>query len=886
MKIWCLFLSAARNLLQKNKAEQQLDSELSAYVEMVTDEKVAAGASEREARRNALAEIGGMEQVKQAVRDGRTGTSLEMAWLDIRFGWRQLVRNQSFTGAVIATLALSIGMNTAIFSIVNALMLAELPFHEPERLGTVFMKIQGSASYDGLNDIDGEQWEILRDRVPSVQGAVASDLLSGVNLKAEHGAQYVHAGRISAGYFDVLGIRPAMGRFFSEDEDRPNGPKAAILSYDLWRNTFHSDANLVGQAILLKGEAYTVVGVLPSGAITPLNAEIYTDIQASRHGEGGGANYGLILRLRDGLSWQQADAEINRVWADRALRYASEYHHGAKVSFYTVPLQKGQTAELRPKALTLLSAGGIILLIACANLAGLTVVRTTRRTAEIATRMALGASRRHVQRQLWIENLLLAFVGGAFGIAVGYFALHGFLLLLPEGYLPVSGIQLDVRVLAFSALTSLLTCVLVGMLPALAVNSIDLRSFMTIRTIAGVERLRFRQLLIAGEVALTVVLLTACGLLMRTLIHLQRLSPGFNPTGIMTAKVSLDDVRYRDPVQFDRLMLESTAAMTRIPGVKTAAVGLTLPYERALNNGMIVKQGPRAGQQILSGLIYVTPNYFSVLQIPVLSGRSFTGSDQRASHHVAIVNRAFVREFFGGVNPVGQTLDKEGMTIVGVVEDVILPPHVDNVSDPLGSEPIVYIPTTQAEAKFLSVVHAWIQPSWIVRTDGPITGLTGQMQRALADVDPGLPFSGFYTMNDYLAKAIALQRVEAVLLGVMAGLALLLSAVGIFALVANIVTQRTREIGIRIALGATVKRVMTEIAASAIRSAALGLVSGLIACVGTLRVMRSVIYGVGIYDFPTVALAIGLLAAVTLLAAAIPTLRVTRTDPARTLREQ
>jgi putative ABC transport system permease protein len=874
------------NLLGKEKVEQQLDDELQAYVDMITDEKMAAGASAAEARRTTLADFGGMEQVKQAVRDHRAGTRLEVITQDLRYGWRQLLRNPGFTIAVIVTLGLSIGANTAIFSIVNALMLKSLPYPEPDRLGTIFWRIDGSQPFDGLNDIDGEQWELLRDNVSSVTGAVYSNVSSGLNLQAGHNGQYVRAGRVSARYFDVLGIRPLLGRNFTENEDRPHGPQAAIVSYAMWRTTFHADPHLLGQTVELKREPYTVVGVLPANTTTPMNADIFTPLQPSRGGEGAGTNYGLILRLRDGANWQQADSEINRVWADRAMRFAKEYRSGTKVSFYAVPLQKGQTAELQPKALTLMLAAGLILLIACANLAGLTVVRMARRTSEIAIRMALGASRWDVQRQLWIENLLLACIGGVVGVGIGMLALRGLLSLLPLNYLPVAGIPLDGRVLLFSLVASVLTSVLFGMLPAVALKGIDLRSFMASRTIAGVERLRLRQTLIAGEVALTVILLAASGLLIRTLVHLQTLPQGFNAQGVMTAKASLDDARYRDPASFDTLLSESTAAMEQIPGVQSAAVGLSVPNERALNNGMVLGSGPQRNHQIVSSSVYVTPSYFATLQIPLLAGRAFLASDQRSTQPVAIVNRSFARRYLGTPNPVGQALDKDGRIVVGVVEDVTIPPHNEHIVDPLASVPIVYIPSTQAKGEFLSVIHMWFQPSWIVRTSGPIQGLTGQMQRALSSVDPGLPFSGFYSMSDHLAQALATQRVEVALLGTMAGLALLLSAVGIFALVANIVTQRTREIGIRIALGSTIYRAMAQVAASGFFSATLGLVLGLLLCFGVLRGMRSVLYGVSVYDAPSMLGVVLLLMLVTLFATLLPTLRIAKTDPASTLREQ
>lgn len=886
MRILPWIRSLLSNLLEKEEIERQLDSELRAYVDIATDEKIAAGVPASEARRNTLTDFGGIEQVKQSVRDDRAGAGLEVVGQDVRYGWRQAVRNPGFTAAVIVTLALSIGANTAIFSVVNALMLKGLPYPHPERIGTIFWRIEGSQPFDGKSDISGEQWELLRDNVPSVVAAVSSGISSGANLQAGRNVQYVHEGRVSAHYFDVLGIRTLLGRTFTEDEDRPHGPKAVILSYDLWRTAFHSSPHLVGHAVDLKGEPYTVVGVLPPGTRTPLNAEIYIALQPSRQGEGASTNYSVILRLRDGATWQQADAEINRAWAAPARRFADEFHRGSKISFYTEPLQKAETIDLRPKALALMLAAGFILLIACANLAGLTVVRMARRTSEIATRMALGASRWQIQRQLWIENLLPASIGGAAGVGVGFLAVHGLLSLLPPDYLPVAGVPLDGRVLAFTLAASILTSVLFGMLPALALKRIDLRSFMATRIIAGVERLALRQWLIVGEVALTVVLLAASGLVIRTLTYLETLPPGFNPQGVMTAKASLDEARYRDPAAFDRLLNESTAAMRQIPGVQSAAVGLSLPYERALNNGMTLGSGPERGRQVMSGEIYVTPSYFATLEIPFLAGRAFRASDRRGAQAVAIVNQSFVRKYFGGLSPIGQALDKQGTIIVGVVKDVTLPPHQNMVNDPLGSEPITYIPAAQTDPRMIAVVHTWFQPSWIVRTSGPIQGLPGDMQRALTSVDPGLPFSGFYSMSSYLAESLAIQRVEVALLGAMAGLALLLSAVGIFALVANMVAQRSREIGLRLALGSTILQAMAHLATPGIRSSGIGLGLGLMLCLGVLRVMRGVLYGVSVYDARSMAGVVFVLALVTMLATIIPTLRIGRTDPAKILRDE
>jgi predicted permease len=801
---------------------------------------------------------------------------------NLRFALRQLRRNPGFTLTVVFTLALSIGANTAIFSIVNALMLRSLPYPHPERMGTIFFRVEGPDGFNDRHDIDGHLWEQLRDNVPSLISAVDGGS-SGVNLQAGQHVQYVHDARISAHYLDVLGLQPALGRNFTEDEDRPHGPNAAILSYGLWRTTFGADRSLIGQTIHLKGEPFTVVGVLPQGATTPENADLFTPLQPSREGAGSGSNFDVITRLRDGATWQQADAEINRAWAFRVAEAAKENPNLGRISYYSVPLQTGQAAELRPKALALMLAAGFILLIACGNLAGLTLVRSLRRTPEIATRLALGASIGQIQKQLWFENLLLACIGGLAGVGVGFLALRGLLALLPEDYLPVANVPLDLRVLAFTLAASVLASVLFGMLPALATRKVDLRSSMSARTVTAGRQL-LRQVLVAGEVALTVVLLAAAGLLIRTLTHLETLPPGFNPSGIMTAKASLDDARYHDTATFAQLLDRSTAAMERIPGVQSAAVGLTLPYERAINSNIKLSDGKQAGQNVGADVIYVTPGYFKTLEIPLLAGRNFNSSDRAGTQPVAIVNRTFAGKFFPGENPIGHTLDK-GTVIVGVVADVQLSSGL-NPTAPLMTEETMYVPAVQLDPKLAALVHIWIQPSWIVRTAAPIEGLTAQMQRALASADPGLPFSGFYSMSDLMATTLATQRIEVALLGAMAGLALLLSAVGIFALVANMVAQRTREIGIRIALGSTIRRAMVQVGGPGVRASAAGLVVGLVLCAAALRTMRSVLYGVGVYDVPTIAAVVATLIAVTLLATTMPTLRIAGIDPAKTLRDE
>ena len=805
------------------------------------------------------------------------------AWSqELRFGARQVRRNPGFTATVIVTLALSVGANTAIFSVVNALFLTSLPYAHPERMGTIYTRVSGGQGFDERDSIDGQKWELLRDQAPALVSAVSGST-SGVNLRAGSRVQYVREGRVSAHYFDVLALQPLIGRNFSEDEDRPHGPRAAILTYGLWQNVFAADRGIVGQSILLKSEPYTVVGVLPEGATAPMNADVYTTLQPSREGEGGGKNFDVITRLRDGANWQEANAEINRAWSYSVQRFERR-NPGATLTYYSVPLQKGETDSLRPQVLVLMLAAGSILLIACANLAGLTLVRMLRRTPEVATRVALGASGWQIQKQFWMENLLSALAGGAAGVGVGMVSLRVLLAMLPEHFLPVGSVPLDARVLTFALALSVTGSVLFGMLPAFVARKVDLRSSMAGRTVARAGGVRLRRGLIAGEMALTVVLLAASGLLIRSLIHLETLPRGFNPNGVMVAKASLDDARFHDPAAFQKLLDESTAAMGQIPGVRDAAVGLSLPYERALNDGVTLSTGKEAGRQDETDVVYVTPGYFKALGMPLLKGRVFSEADGPGAQRVAVVNEAFARRFYGENNAVGQYVNKDTL-IVGEVADVPVSSGLNPIA-PLLSEQTMYVPAAQVGGQYLALVHVWFQPDWIVRTAGPVQGLTEEMQRAMEKADPNLPASGFYRMEDLLARTLALQRIEVALLGAMAGLALLLSAVGIFALVANLVAQRTREIGIRMALGASVSRAMVEIGGSGAAASVAGLFAGLALCFGTLRVMRSAIYGVSVYDTRTLAAVVLILMLVTAAATVLPSLRIAKIDPANTLREE
>lgn len=888
MHFFLVFWHRLRALFLRNECDAELEEELRTHIALATEENLQRGMNADEAHRRALIELGGLAQTRENYRVQRGFGWLEELVRDLRYAARQLRRNRGFSATVILTLALAIGVNTATFSLVNALLLRQLPYEHPERLGAIATRINGPFAMDGPNSINGEQWEILRDRVPSLQSAISNNASSAISPEAslttaQH-AQSVRAARISAHYLDVLGIHPVLGRNFTEEEDRPGGAKVALLGGRLWRSVFNSDRTLVGQAIRLKGESYTVIGILPEAMPTPMDTEVYTPLRPSREGEGKGGNYEAIVRLHDGATWQQADAELNRAWTEVAQRETAR-NPGAQVSFHTMTLQKGNTQQLRPLALGLMLASGFILLIACANLAGLMLVRMERRNPELTTRLALGASVHRVLRQLWVESLLLTLLGGAVGIGVGYAALHGFLALLPKYFLPVHSVPLDGRVLGFTLAASLLTSLLFGMLPALFLRRINLREQLSQRTCTSHPRLRLRQMLIAGEVALTVVLLAAAGLLIRTLAHLETQSAGFDPKGVLAAKASLDDARYAEPAAFRALLDASVTAMQRIPGVQSAAMGLTLPYERPLNDEITVRNGKEAGATAGADEIYITPDYFSVLGIPLLAGRSLTTSDGPTTQHVAVVNHAFAQKFFHGENPIGRTIGRD-MMIVGMVGDVPLSPCFSDDDRPLDREPTIYTPASQAEKRMLTLVHGWFEPNWIVRAKNPNENLVVAMQRALAAVDPGLPFSGFYHMNDLRAKTLYVQRVEVAALGMLAALALLLSALGIFALVASLVAERTREIGIRIALGATLRQVVVSVGRTGGTAALAGLALGIALGVVLLPTMRSLLFGIAVYDATSATAVIATLLTVVLLASTVPALRVARIDPAQTLRSE
>jgi predicted permease len=880
-----------KQLISRRQESSNVQDELAEHLQETIEDLMANGLSREDATITARRQVGNLALIEEHSREVWQWAAIESILRDAKYALRQLRRNPGFTVTVLLTLGLAIGANTAVFSMINALLIRPLPYSEPDHLASL---VRHKGLIDDKNNAiskdddgqDGETWELVRDNVSAVQAAVYSFDASGVNLQAQSTAKNVQNQRISAGYFEVLGIHPILGRTFTPEEDKPNGPRVAILSFETWKSTFFSDRSIIGKPIFLKGEPHLVIGVMPPNIHTTSPADVWTPLRPTHSGEGEGDNYHIVLRLKPGATWIQADTELSVLHPALFEGFKQDHPQGEQY-LVSRPLQKALAATASKPVFILMSAVTLILLIACANLAGLILVRVMRRSGELATRLALGATRISIFRQLMMEPAILSLAGGLLGLVLAASSTDLFIQFVPPEMLPIGGLSIDSRVLSFALLAAMVTSLLIGILPALEIRRAEIRPTMAATSRTSTGHSRIRQGSIAGEVMLTVVLLASAGLLVRTLIHLQTLQPGFDAANVMTAQASLDDARYHNPQAFQRLVQQSLAAMKSIPGVESAAVGLSLPFERGLNDGFHVVDGPEKGPDQMSSSAYVTPEYFRALRIPVLAGRAFTESDTATSEPVAIVNESFARKFMGNTNVVGRHIGsgKSTFQIVGVVGDVTKRPGLF-ADAPLANEVTYYIPAAQADQPMLNLVHVWFQPSWIVRTHGQISGITENMQRAIAGVDPALPIASFHRMGDLQALALRQQRFEVMLLGVLAALALLLSLVGVYGLVSNMVTQRTREIGIRMALGSSTHQAMLEMGRSGITAVALGLAGGLGLSALSLRLIQSELYGVKIYDPLTFAAVLSLLIFAATAATFLPTLRIARIDPALTLRAE
>jgi predicted permease len=807
---------------------------------------------------------------------------------DLKFGWRQLIKAPGFTITAVLTLGLAIGANTAVFSLVDAVLLKALPYPNPERLATVRMIVTRDGAVIGENNSHtGKVWEAIRDHATTFDAAVLSGLAARISLVLPDRAVVITPQRVSAGYFRVLGVPPAMGREFTREEDRVGGPTVTVLSDRLWRSAFDGDPSVLGRTVLLKGEPHEVIGIMPPSFRSSVDADLWTPIRPNTNGEGASPNYGIIARLKDGATWPQAGAEV-AVVADPAVNP----REGTTGRHVLLPLQDALAQSVRLPLLLLSAAVGLVLAVACVNLAGLLLARASRRTREIATRLAIGGDRRAVMRQLLIESILLAICGGVFGLIVGAVALEGLkatatdLLLTPWGE-----VSLDARVLSVTLGLTMLTAVLFGLVPAVQATRLDVQAALAeggTRSVAGGARGWPRRVLVIAEVALGVVLLFGAGLLIRTFVHLQTRPPGFDPRHVIVSTVSLDDARYAQHAGIEQLFERSLARIQAIPGVESAAVSLGLPYERILNMGArIVQPSGQPSDFVFTTATYVTPGYFETLRLPILRGRPFSTTDATTSAPAVIVNEVFARRYFKDRDAVGEYVTMSGATrqIVGVAANVQQRGGFQDFG-PIDALPAVYMPFSQFPGGGLRTIHGWFSTAWIIREgrDGAVTEQV--LRRAMADVDGQLALSPIRGVDDVRAAALTRQRVLMWLVAALGGLALFLAAIGIHALIASGVAERTRELGIRMALGATVRQTVIDAARPGIIMAIAGVAIGCALAAGASGLIRNLLWGVRENDPLTFAAVVAALLAVAVTASVLPALRVRKFDPVTLLRSE
>jgi putative ABC transport system permease protein len=875
-----------RGLFRRNRFEREMRDELQAHIARYIDDLTAAGLPAEEAERRARMEFGTVEAIREDCRQ-----AVGLRWTDeflrnLRFGVRLLGKNPGFVVTAVLTLGLCIGVNTAIFSVVDAALFRPLPFPEPDRLVMVARLFEHQGTSDANVSQDGSVWEDVRDHATDLEAAAYAGMSGGANLVAGRGVEFVQQQRVSAGLFHVLGVAPFVGREFTRAEDRQGGRAVTILSYGLWRRVFHADPGVVGKTVLLAGAPYTVVGVMPEVNLEDSAVDLWTPLRASTTGEGGGQNYGVIARLRPGVTWAQAEAQLLVVGRPAMERY--KLSQGVTVRLDLVPLRGEASEEIATSLLVLWGAVGVVLLIGCVNIANLLLARGSARAREIATRMALGSGKAAVLRQMLAEGFLLALLGGGVGVGLGYVGMAVLRAAMREDLGLVIATRLDGRVLLATAAVALATSLLFGLFPAWQASRLDIRSGLVSsgRGVAGPAHRWPRRALVVTEVALGFVLLIGAGLLIRTFAYLRAVPAGFDGRNVITGSMSLNDARYTTSAQVNRLFDESLRRVRELPGVEAAAVSLNAPYERPLND-WVEMEGPTGWTGNTVNVTYVTPEFLKVLKIPLLRGRWIRESDDAHAAKVAVVNESVVQHDFGGRDPVGRHLREGGteMEIVGVVGTVA---EVGSFGDfgPMAGMPMVYVPAQQVSGKFFTLVHTWFSPSWLVRYRGRQSDMVEGMRRAMASVDPKLPFSSFRTLPEVRAQSLAMERFQSVLLGSIAGLALLLSAVGIYGLIANSVVERTRELGIRIALGATLGQTVRSVALPGLVLAAVGVVVGYPAARGAAHLLRHLVWGVKPADAATFAAVAAVLLAVAALASAIPALRVARVDPVARLREE
>ena len=801
---------------------------------------------------------------------------------DIRYAIRTLARTPGFTGIAVLTLALGIGANTAIFSVVNAVLLRPLPYHEPSRLVMVFgTDIKRGGTDDVISYPTYLDWKAQSRSFEGMEAWAGWTF----NLAAGDQPERVAALRITPGLFSVMGVQPALGRFFLPEEQQAGRNHVLLLSHDLWARRFASDPNIVGRSVTITAdtdsESYTVVGVMPEGfQYTGPMDRAWVPLMADPN-RGHGFIF-VVGRLKPGVSIQQAQAEMDTISARLARAYPKqEEGYGANV----VPLHRQMAGELRPALLVFLGAVAFVLLIACANVASLLLARAAERHRETAIRASLGASRSRLIRQFLTESLLLGITGGLGGLLLSIWGVAGMTALLASLRIPVYGldqIRMDGTVLGFTLLLSLATGFIFGLVPAFEGSGADLNEGLkeggrTATTGGGKAGLR--KSLVVAEVALSLVLLSGAGLLMRSFVLLERVPPGIRPEKLLTMLVNLPRSRYREPQKQQAFFDDLLPRIARVPGVRSVGVVNSLPLSGDEDSEGFYIQGKPASDTTSAGDREVNADYFRTMGIRLLKGREFTERDTANASKVVVINESMARRFWPREDPIGQRIstDKEvWREIVGVVSDVR---HAGLARDP---GPEMYFPYPQS---FFSRYYSPLTRLYLlIRTDGDPVPFVNAVRAQVLAVDRNQPVTQIKTMERVMSDAVAPRRIVLVLIGIFGAMALALATAGIYGVVSYTAGQRTHEIGVRVALGAGSLDVLKLVLRQGLRLVGMGVVLGLAGALALTRLLERFLYAVKPGD-PLTLLAVSLmLAGVAMAASYVPARRASRVDPAEALR--
>ncbi|HEY1940029.1 MAG TPA: ABC transporter permease [Candidatus Angelobacter sp.] len=871
--------ASMRNLFSRKKADGDLKAEIEAHVQILTDEYVAGGMSSDAARRAALVELGGAEQVRAEVREARSGVLLEQLCQDIRYGIRMLRKAPSFAVLAVLTLALGIGANTAMFSVIDGVLLQKPPFADPSRVAVAWQK-QPNGNINIFSTPAYLEWKRQRGPLSSMAALVSDGHALGTGESLER----IVGWKASAEIFSVLGVMPAIGRAFTSEEDRPGAGKIVLLSNALWKTRFQSDRNILGEKIDLDGVPYSVIGVMPPGFHIFNNTEqFYEPLQLQTQdtaAQSRAVHWILALFHRDAnqtlkQSQSAVDATVARLHHDDPN---SDAGFGVQLQTY----QDVITSEVRTPLLLLMGSVGFVLLIACSNVANLLLARGTARRLEMSIRIAVGARRSRVVRQLLTESLVLALMGGGLGLGIAVGALRMLVALNPSSIPNIESIAMDTSVLLFTLMICLGVGILFGIAPALSTSRVDLSNALREATrTASHSGGRHRTVLVVSETALASILLIGAGLSLKSLWKVGQVEPGFNPHGLLTFRISASARFKNEPYDFYQQVAEKVGSL---PGVQAAVLARDVPMSGTDPSMPIAVDGktPQViDGQIVTRLRIIGPGYFHAFQTPLVRGREFTMDDVANSHPVVIVSQSLAERYWPKLDPIGRSLrpniaDAPWYTVVGVAADVR---HQALDTD---IEPSAYYNYTQVPKSMIGLLEGFMTVT--VRTAGNPTALSEPIRRAVAQIDKTVPVDRMKTVEEMLSDAGSLRRFDMWLFGAFAVLALTLAAVGVYGVMAYLVAQRTREIGIRMALGARRVDVMRMIVARGAKMALAGVLVGIIGAFALTRIMASLLYQVSPTDLWTFVLVAVSVLTFILIACYVPSLRATRVDPNVALR--